>query len=457
VASALFVVLFALAWLRVHNLAGGYDIAYFLQDAWLINHGQAPFSTLRGLHLLGDHASPIFYPVAWLTRLGSPVVVLLALQSAALALGVVPLWAICRRLAGLGPGASGAVLAAYALYPALHNLNLADFHPEVLAVPALLGAVLFGLTRRWPAFSACVGVALLCKEDLAVVVAALGLFLFVQGIRRPGLITAGAGLAVLLFDVRILLPHFAGGSYAQLSLLSHYGTTFTDVALHMVTHPGEVLGDLLTRQNLDFAIAVLAPVVFLPLGAPRFLVPALPMQVLYLVSSRATAHLIIHQYTVAILPFVFVAVAMALGRRSRRPDRSILVALVAASLLFNASLSLGGLGHSPWHAWKRDAVDRARLAAVRLLPERAAVSATDRIWPLVAARPRFYEFPAPFSGLPQLREGESVTDWIVIDTTDPPWDAARDRALQDVVARLRFGKVFDRDGVSVYRRAVSPG
>ena len=63
---------------------------------------------------------------------------------------------------------------------------------------------------------------------------------------------------------------------------------------------------------MDFTIAILAPVLFVPLLAPKYLLPALPIQLLYLVSDRPAAHTIADQYTVAIMGFVFVAAAMAL-------------------------------------------------------------------------------------------------------------------------------------------------
>ena len=47
------------------------------------------------------------------------------------------------------------LVVVYALYPTLHNLNLTGFHPEVLALPALLGAMYYGLSSRWWPFALC--------------------------------------------------------------------------------------------------------------------------------------------------------------------------------------------------------------------------------------------------------------------------------------------------------------
>ena len=98
-------------------------------------------------------------------------------------------------MAGLRAGAAAGVVGAYALHPLLHNVNIFDARPEVAAVPALSGALLFGMTDRWWPYAACVVVALLSREDAAVVVAALGLLLIVEGRRRAGAVTAVAAVA----------------------------------------------------------------------------------------------------------------------------------------------------------------------------------------------------------------------------------------------------------------------
>src|SRR5947209_758455 len=120
-----------------------------------------------------------------------------------------------------------------------------------------------------------------------------------------------------------------------------------------------------------------APLLFLPLLAPRYLLPAVPMQLLYLVSTRPAAHTIDSQYSIAMLGFAFVATAMTLRRAALQPQvltRTLLPALVIAGLAFNAAYSHGGFAAQPWSWRHRDAVDRARLAGAQLIPRRAAVA-----------------------------------------------------------------------------------
>ncbi|MDP9071923.1 MAG: DUF2079 domain-containing protein [Actinomycetota bacterium] len=468
-AGATFAWLYLVAMLRAYTLLGGYDLATFSQAAWLISSGEAPFVTIRGLHLLGDHAYPIFYPIAWLTWVLPTVPTLLAVQAAALAAGIVPLWALARRVAGLGVPATAGLCVAYAAYPALHNVNFFDFHPEVVAVPALLGAVLFALTDRWWPYAGCVALALACREDISLVVLFLGVLLALQGRRRAGVATIAAGLGWLVVTTQVIQPHFAG-TFVQAAFLERYGDGIGEIVATMAGDPVAVLGDLLTAQNAFFVAAMLAPVLFLPLLAPSYLLPVVPLEMLYLLSSRATAHTIEAQYTVSAIAVVFVATTMALPkvcawwapRRKTLPSWAPAVALAAAAVVGHTALANDSVLTRPWGMRSRDGVDQARLAAAELIPPDAAVSGTDRMWPLVAERRTLYNFPSPWERyeasndpIPvEVRRAE--VDYLLLDTVDrAQWDPGRAEALDRIVRQTGARLVFDRSGIRVY--ALTPG
>lgn len=464
-AGATFVGLYVVALLRAYALLGGYDLATFSQAAWLIAHGQAPFVTIRGLHLLGDHAYPVFYPIAWMTRLLPTIPTLLAVQAAALAAGIVPLWSLARKVAGLDVTGAAAVSVAYAAFPALHNVNFFDFHPEVLAVPALIGAVLFALTDRWWPYAGCVALALACREDISLVVLFLGVLLVLEHRRRAGVATMAAGLGWLVVTTQVLQPHFAG-SFVQAAFLERYGEGIGEIVATMAGDPLRVLGDLLTAQNGVFVVAMLAPVLFLPLLAPRYLVPVVPLEILYLLSSRETAHTIEAQYTVSAIAFVFVATTMALprvtawlgDRRWAGPSWAAAAVLVVVAVAGHTALANDSLLTRPWGMRSRDGADQARLAAAQLIPPDAAVSGTDRMWPLVSERTALYNFPSPWEGYEPGNDPVPVevrrahVDYLLIDAVDgAQWDPGRADALRRLVPELGATLVFDRAGIQVYR------
>ncbi len=79
---------------------------------------------------------------------------LLLLQALWLGSGIFPLYRLARHY---GCDAVGAVIlaACYAMYPALHGINLFDFHSLALAVPVIMWVLLFfEQGRRVPFFVA---------------------------------------------------------------------------------------------------------------------------------------------------------------------------------------------------------------------------------------------------------------------------------------------------------------
>lgn len=119
-----------------HHLfqSGGYDLGIFDQAVYLISRGEVPFSTIRGIHILGDHAAFILYPLSLLYRIVPSVYWLFGIQALALTLGALAVYHLALQ-AEIDSGRARTIAAAYLLYPAIFNANLFDFHPEVLAVP----------------------------------------------------------------------------------------------------------------------------------------------------------------------------------------------------------------------------------------------------------------------------------------------------------------------------------
>ena len=481
-AGGLTTVLFALAMLRVRTFGAGYDIGYFRQAAFLISEGRDPYITIRGLPLLADHLYLLFFPVGWLTRALPDIGTLLGLQAAALGFGAVPLYAIARRHARLGAAPAAALLVAYACYPALHNVNLFEFHPEVLAVPTLFGAVLFALDRRWIPYGLCIAVILLSREDLAFVVIGLALLLALDGHRRAALLTFVA--AVVWFGIALkLLAHFGQGEVIQASLrLPHYGSTSGEIVRFVLTHPHTVLGDLLTVQSFELVLALVGPLLFLPLFAPKYLLPGIPLQTIYLLTNQEIAHTIDAHYPTAFIPFAFVAAAFALAKlltatapatatetttapthataRSRRWSPSAAALLVVAAPFFY--LHYTTLPIEGFRAWaSRDDVDAARAEAVRLIPNGASVASSHVFLPELADRVELFTYPRPFgdaAGLVadpvSIGERQAGVTHLIVDSRElgtvyGPLDAEVLRLAQD---ELGFRPVFERNGISVYRR-----
>jgi hypothetical protein len=134
VTLAVFVLAFVAATWTVHDRFGtyGFDLGIYDQATWLLSRGRAPFVTVRGLDLLGQHAAYVMVLLAPLYRLWADPRLLLLLQVLFLALPAVVVYRLGGRHLG-HPAAGLAVAVAYLAYPGVQWAISWQFHPEANA------------------------------------------------------------------------------------------------------------------------------------------------------------------------------------------------------------------------------------------------------------------------------------------------------------------------------------
>jgi uncharacterized membrane protein len=308
-------ILFACSSLR-HALfqSGAFDLGIFDQGVYLISQGKPPVCSIVGFHILGDHAAWVLYPLALLYRIYPDVHWLFAVQAGALAVAAVPVWGIARH-AGLSEREGVAVAAVYLLYPLVFNVNLFDFHPEVMAVPALLGAILAARLGRTGLFAAAIAFVLGCKAVLALTVAATGVWLlFFERRRLCGGMAIAAGVAWFLIASRVIIPYFSGGEPAAVGRYGYLGSSVLEIVGNLVLKPGLVLGKVFSLGSLEYVGLLVVPVIW---GlSPQYLAPligAIPALVLNVLSSSESQRNLVQHYSLPVLPFLLLAVIAKLS------------------------------------------------------------------------------------------------------------------------------------------------
>ena len=189
---------------RTHAL----DLGQYVQIVWSLTQDlRGPYMSLPEMHAWGDHFSPTLYLLVPLFSLFPGPVFLLVAQSALFALGALPVFGVARRRLGSDQAAAAFALL-YLASPSLHGVNIRDFHPAALAIPLLLTAAYCFETNRIGWFLLTVLLTLGCREDAALPVIGLGLWVALA--RRRWILGAGVAagsLAVLLFDTQVLMPY----------------------------------------------------------------------------------------------------------------------------------------------------------------------------------------------------------------------------------------------------------
>jgi uncharacterized membrane protein len=293
--------------------SNAFDLGIFDQGIYLISQGKPPICTLIGFHILGDHAAWILYPLALFYRIYPTVYWLFAIQAIALASGIWFTYKLSRQ-AGLNLAQSQAIAIAYILYPLVFNVNLFDFHPEVIALPAFLGAVLAVRLKRMGWFVSAILLILGCKAVLSLTVAAMGLWLATFERRAYGAIALILGTTWFFLASQVIIPFYRGGEPQAIGRYSYLGDSVLEVATNLVLMPGVVLSRVFSLDTLEYLLLLLVPLAWgLSLRHLAPLISAVPTLVLNILSDATSQRNLVHQYSLPILPFLLLAVISALA------------------------------------------------------------------------------------------------------------------------------------------------
>jgi uncharacterized membrane protein len=290
------------------------DLGFFDQGLYLISTGQQPIISLSGFHLLADHAAIILYPLALLYRIYPEVHWLFAVQAISLAIGGLPLYHLAIR-SGLDRCKATTIVITYLLYPIILNKVLFDFHPDAIAIPGFLLAVLAARQNRIILFSVAVALILSCKSVLSLTVISMGLWLiFLEHKKIAGAIAIFAGLAWFLISTKLVIPIFLGTNMGGMtaaiaSRYSYLGNSFVEIVANIFIKPDLIFGKIISLNTIEYLALLILPILW---GlSPKNLAPllcAIPTLVINVLSTYPLQRSLTQHYSLPILPFLFLAI-----------------------------------------------------------------------------------------------------------------------------------------------------
>lgn len=444
--------------------ADAFDLGNMDQAVWNTLHGHPFRFTNRAEDWygpptrLGIHVEPIILLIAPLYLIHSGPQTLILLQTVALALGAIPLFLLARHRLPELPFVGVAFVMSYLIAPELLGSAMWDFHPVALATPLLLTAIWALDARRYRWFVAAAILAALTKEDVALALIPLGLYIaYGQRKRLLGWSTVACSVIWVYLCFGVILPHFNGGSSGGNTYWYRYawlGRSAKAAAVNALTHPwipiSHVLGDAAHRGYLLLLGATGGG---FGLFAPALWVAALPEVAVNVLSSHAEQYSGFFQYNAVSLPFLMAASVFGVDawyrRRVRRehgiapsprpgaplpaknrrsaylararwlwrygyhlwdvalgripiPSR-VIGSVVIVWLLFTANMSLvtaDARFTAFWHSGDIPASSQAQMDALLAeVPHDATVAASDSVDPHLSDRYTIYLMPDPQSYL----------------------------------------------------------
>jgi len=409
-----------------HFGSAAFDLGIQDQTVWGYSHLQMIPNTVLGIrNPLGDHFDPVLMALAPLYWIWSDPRMLLVAQAVILAAASVPLFVWTQRRLGT-PAALAIQVSELAFWGLLAGV-LFDFHHVVVAVAAISLAIYAVLERRDRLLWAATVLGLLTREDVALTMAAVGVYvLVVQRRWRPGLAIVAVSVGWFVAVLRLVIPALGGAPYPHWTY-NALGPGPGSAAAHVVRHPLQSAALLFTpAEKLRTWAALLSAWLFLPVISPVFLL-ALPSLAERFWSANEQLWTTHYHYSLTIAPILAFAAADTIARAARRWDtrraRALLLAgvgaLAAANLLLSAAVvrPLAELGSY---------VSTARAAEIQscldVIPADASVAATPYLVPHLSHRRLIFPI-VPGRPLP------AGTDYVAVDLSTPPGLSPADRAF----------------------------
>lgn len=287
------------------------------------------------------HLSPIYYVLLPLYCIFPSPITLAISQALVVGSSVIPLALIARRMS-FTRWQTVAVAACLAFFPALHGGTFYDIHENCFLTPLLLWFFYFLEHNSRIGMLAMALAVCLVKEDAAVYIAFIALYLIFSGRKK----LFGAGLLVLavgyfLFAVA-WLAHFGEGAmnwrYQNLMMVGE--DSLVAVVVNVFKNPAYALSVSFNAEKVEFLLQLLVPMAGTALlikRADRIILLG-PVVLITLLSDYVYQHSIYFQYNFGIVAILFYLALLNLRDLAARWKQYLVTCMAVASILSYAAL-----------------------------------------------------------------------------------------------------------------------
>ena len=295
--------------------ATAFDLGNMDQVIWNTIHGRWFQFTNQATDYYGPptrlavHFEPIILPLSLLYLFYADPRILLVFQTLVLVSGALPVFLLTRKYLPEWPILAALMVVAYLLSPALLGLNIFDFHPISLATPLLLYAMLALDHKRYGWFVLACILAAMCKEDVPLTIAVLGLFLIWKyKLPRLGITLTIGGLLWAFIGFSIISHFYPGAQHNNFWYrYQALGSSPGEAIVNLIIHPWLFFTTFITLNRLYYLASLFRSTGFLSLLAPEWLLLALPGLAINLLSTDSLSYSGVYHYNASIIPFVMLS------------------------------------------------------------------------------------------------------------------------------------------------------
>lgn len=352
VLSAVFMLVFtALAMtMRYYKLSTpAFDFGIFTQMFENMKDGLGPITTVERNYRLSHfavHFSPAYYLLLPFYMLFPHPVTLQVLQGMLVTSGMIPVFLIARKY-GFSLIHSSLFSAIYALYPAFTGGCSYDIHENCM-LPAFLLWLIWAVEREktLPMLVFAL-LTLLVKEDAAVYVAVIGLYLLLsdrsEKTRALGAVIFGAA-CVYFFAVCAYLNNSGLGimQWRYKDYMYSGGALITSIVVTAFTNPGYILSNLFTGDKLNFTVQTLGVLGGIPLVSKKLAryILLIPFVLVNLMPEYVYQHSIYFQYVFGSCALIIWLFIMNISELSYNRARCFTVfSFIACAVMFMSTMT----------------------------------------------------------------------------------------------------------------------
>lgn len=453
-----------MSWISILKQAifatGTHDVGIYDQVIWLLSRFMPPLSTLGGLNLFGIHVSFNSVWLAPLFWLWDNINMLYIAQSVFLALPAIPLFLFAKEKLKSSWWAL-VVGLAYLTYPAVQNMNLENFHPEVIVIFPLTMAIYFMLKGNFRFYYPFLVVAMLGKEEVSVTVFVVGLYLllFKREVRHGFITMLMAGFWYLMC-FRVIMPLSFGMNLLSGSKPMVYSHWFEPFSRNLF-NPAYYFSNIFHVETLHYLINLFAPVCFVAFVAPSILFMAMPALGLNILSGVGYLRSVLYHYNYITTVFIFFALIDGLVvvknfKFKNGFEKKMILGLLVILLLLGGIIVNERVGRAPLSRHLPEIVGLTKTAqskpvqrtkeALKMIPKDAKVSASYSLFPQLSHRKEIYMFPNPFKdaywtpGIPRPYALDHV-DYLVLEQGNHPGQEEQD-IIQYLLASPYYEELY---------------
>ncbi|MBQ6627050.1 MAG: DUF2079 domain-containing protein [Ruminococcus sp.] len=444
--------------LRYQNFANAtFDFGVFAQMFERMATTGAPLTTVeRSVELshFGVHFSPFFYlllPLYYIFR--SPVYLIWA-QAVSVALGVFPVYLICKKL-----GLSGKVTLAfeliYSFYPCLFNGCFYDFHENKFLTTIILFLFYFILCeKRWLTYAFSL-LLLSVKEDAAIYLIVIALFVLLSAKKNEnktfiqkyldGFVMLS--MALVYFVIANKVVSSLGTEGVMMWRLSDYFVngeeSYFSVLKGIIFNVGHLLSQMFTAEKFPFLIWMFLPLMFTPFAQKKIstLILLLPIIPINLMQSWEFQYDVDFQYTYGVAALIIFCALIGVKNLKGSTKRvALLMSLIMCATISTHVISpkiTNNLSYEKNYSSVTKDIDKM----LREIEKDKSVTASHYVMPHLYFIEEIYTVPDYYKELEQ-------TDYYVVDTRYADGVEEMTEAMGDdytLVSSSSFVEVYKRN------------